>query len=87
MDIKDLPYEQAMKELETIVGRLERGDVALEESVSIFERGEALRLHCERLLKQVEARIEKVTFDAEGKPAGTATLEIEGPGAAERRAG
>jgi exodeoxyribonuclease VII small subunit len=86
-DIKDLPYEQAMKEIETIVGRLERGDVALEESINIFERGEALRMHCERLLKQVEARIEKVAFDGEGKPSGTTPLEVEASGMIERRTG
>lgn len=77
MDIKDLSFEQALKELETIVGRLERGDVALEESIEIYERGEALRSHCDRVLKQAEARVEKLTLDAEGKPSGTVPLDGE----------
>ena len=48
-DIKDMSFERALKELETIVARLERGDVELEESITIYERGEALRDHCDRL--------------------------------------
>lgn len=61
-DIKEMTFERALKELETIVGRLERGDVELEESIAIYERGEALRDHCDRLLKQAEAKVEKLTF-------------------------
>ncbi len=77
-DIKDLSFEQALKELEGIVSRLERGDVALEESITIYERGEALRGHCDRVLKQAEARIEKLTFNADGSPTGTTPLDVEG---------
>ncbi len=71
LDIKDLSFEKALKELESIVGRLERGDVELEESISIYERGEALRDHCDRLLKQAEAKVEKLTFNQAGEPTGT----------------
>jgi exodeoxyribonuclease VII small subunit len=67
--------ERALKELETIVSRLERGDVELEESIAIYERGEALRDHCDRLLKQAEARVEKLTFAADGTPKGTEPLD------------
>jgi exodeoxyribonuclease VII small subunit len=74
-DIKDLSFEQSLKELEAIVGRLERGDVALEESIAIYERGEALRDHCDRLLKQAEAKVEKLTFNADGAPKGTEPLD------------
>jgi exodeoxyribonuclease VII small subunit len=77
-DIKDLSFEQSLKELEGIVSRLERGDVALEESINIYERGEALRAHCDRVLKQAEARIEKLTFNADGTPSGTQPLDVEG---------
>jgi exodeoxyribonuclease VII small subunit len=70
LDIKDMTFEKALKELEGIVGRLERGDVELEESINIYERGEALKDHCDRLLKQAEARVEKLTFNAAGEPAG-----------------
>jgi len=74
-DIKEMSFESALKELEAIVGRLERGDVELEESINIYERGEALRDHCDRLLKQAEAKVEKLTLDAEGQPTGTEPLD------------
>lgn len=76
-DIKDMSFERALKELEAIVGRLERGDVELEESIAIYERGEQLRDHCDRLLKQAEAKVEKLTFAADGSPSGTAKLDPE----------
>lgn len=76
-DIKDMSFERALKELEGIVTRLERGDVELEESITIYERGEALRDHCDRLLKHAEARVEKLTFNADGSPKGTEPLDPE----------
>jgi exodeoxyribonuclease VII small subunit len=76
-DIKDMTFERALKELEVIVSRLERGDVELEESILIYERGEALREHCDRQLKQAEARVEKLTFNADGTPKGTEPLDPE----------
>lgn len=75
LDIKDMTFERALKELEGIVGRLERGDVELEESIAIYERGEALRDHCDRLLKAAEARVEKLTLGADGSPKGTVPLD------------
>ena len=75
-DIKTLPFERALEELETIVKRLEEGKVPLEESVAIYERGEALKRHCEELLRKAEARVEKITLDAAGKPTGTAPLDV-----------
>jgi exodeoxyribonuclease VII small subunit len=74
-EIKTMSFERALKELETIVGRLERGDVELEESITMYERGEALRDHCDRLLKQAEAKVEKLTFGADGQPRGTEPLD------------
>ena len=74
-DIKAMSFERAMKELEAIVNRLERGDVELEESIAIYERGEKLRDHCDRLLKQAEAKVEKLTFSADGAPSGTEPLD------------
>lgn len=74
-DIKDMSFERALKELESIVGRLERGDVELEESIAIYERGEALKAHCDRLLKQAEAKVEKIAFDGNGQPKGTEPLD------------
>ena len=51
-DIKTLSFEAALKELEGIVGKLESGQAPLAESIAIYERGEALKMHCERLLKE-----------------------------------
>jgi exodeoxyribonuclease VII small subunit len=69
-EIKDMSFERALKELESIVERLEKGAVELEESIAIYERGEALREHCDRLLKQAEARVEKLTIGSNGTPTG-----------------
>ena len=77
-DIKDMTFERALKELETIVGRLERGDVELEESITIYERGEALKEHCDRLLKQAEAKVEKLTLGPSGVPDGYGALQAAG---------
>lgn len=74
-DIKEMSFERALKELESIVGRLERGDVELEESIAIYERGEALRGHCDRLLRQAEAKVEKLTVGSDGQPTGTEPLD------------
>jgi len=76
-DVAQLPFEKALAELESIVQKLERGDVPLEESVAIYERGEALKRRCEELLRQAEARVEKITFDASGKPSGTESLDVK----------
>jgi exodeoxyribonuclease VII small subunit len=74
-DVKRLTFERAIEELESIVKRLEEGKVPLEESVAIYERGEALKRRCEELLKQAEARVEKITLDASGKPTGTEPMD------------
>lgn len=76
-DIKDMTFERALKELEAIVGRLERGDVELEESISIYERGEALRDHCDRMLKQAEAKVEKLTIGSDGRPKSAGSFDPE----------
>lgn len=76
-DIREMSFETALKELETIVNRLEKGDVALEESINIYERGEALKEHCDRLLKQAEARVEKLTLNAAGEPTGTEPFKAQ----------
>ena len=76
-DVKKLSFEKAIEELETIVKRLEEGKVPLEELVAIYERGEALKRRCEELLRQAEARVEKITLDAAGKPKGTEPLDVK----------
>ena len=77
VDIANLPFEAALAELEAIVDKLEKGAVPLEESIKIYERGEALKAHCDRLLKNAEMRIEKITLGADGKPKGTTPLDGE----------
>jgi len=76
-DVDQLSFERAIEELETIVKRLEEGKVPLEESVAIYERGEALKRRCEHLLRQAEARVEKIALDASGKPKGTEPLDVK----------
>jgi len=75
-DVKKMPFEAAIQELESIVKELEAGKVPLEKSVEIYERGEVLKARCEELLKQAEARVEKITLDASGKPTGSEPLDV-----------
>ena len=70
------PYG-SLAELEEIVRRLERGDVPLEDSIAIYERGEALKKHCEALLKKAEARIEKITIGPDGQASAVTPLDVE----------
>ncbi|MGD9867638.1 MAG: exodeoxyribonuclease VII small subunit [Hyphomicrobiales bacterium] len=74
-DIASMSFEQALGELEAIVAKLEAGKVELEESIAIYERGEALRAHCDKLLKSAEAKVEKIRLDGENRPAGTVPLD------------
>ena len=74
-DVKNMTFEAALAELEGIVGKLESGQAPLAESIAIYERGEALKAHCERLLKSAEARIEKITLSRDGVPNGTEPLD------------
>lgn len=74
-DIDKLSFEKALGELEQIVGKLERGDVELEQSIRMYERGEALKAHCNKLLAKAEAKVEKIRTDAAGQPAGTEPLD------------
>ena len=73
--VESLSFEQALAELERIVSDLERGDVPLDRSIEIYERGEALKKHCEKLLKAAEDRIEKIRLDRNGQPNGTEPLD------------
>jgi exodeoxyribonuclease VII small subunit len=74
-DVSNLTFEKALAELESIVGKLERGDVPLEESIAMYSRGEVLRTHCETLLKQAEMRIEKIALGTDGSPKGVVPLD------------
>ena len=74
-DIKAMSFEQALKALEAIVDDLERGDVPLDQSIRIYERGEALKDHCDRLLKAAEDKVEKIRLARDGKPIGIEPLD------------
>lgn len=63
-------FEAALKELETIVARLEEGEVDLEDSIALYERGQALKAHCETKLKAAESRLEKIVQGAGGPQIG-----------------
>ena len=77
IDVGQLSFERAIEELESIVRRLEDGKVPLEESVAIYERGEVLKRRCEHLLRQAEARVEKIALDATGKPKGAEPFDVK----------
>jgi exodeoxyribonuclease VII small subunit len=64
--VETLSFEAALKELEDIVARLEQGEVDLEDSIALYERGRALKAHCEKKLKAAEGRLEKIVHGAKG---------------------
>jgi exodeoxyribonuclease VII small subunit len=68
-DVATLSFEQALKELEEIVRQLESGDVELERSIEIYERGAALKAHCEKKLKDAQLRVEKIVLAPDGQAA------------------
>lgn len=74
-EIEKLSFEDAMRELESTVGKLETGDATLEESIALYERGAKLRAHCEKRLREAEERVEKITLSASGEPVGTEPVE------------
>jgi exodeoxyribonuclease VII small subunit len=74
-DIATMPFEAALAELESIVDQLEKGAVALDDSIRLYERGEALKRRCDELLKNAEMRIEKITLSADGVIKGVAPLD------------
>jgi exodeoxyribonuclease VII small subunit len=76
-DVTAMSFEQALAALEKIVDDLERGDVPLDQSIRIYERGETLKAHCDRLLKAAEDRVEKIRLSREGKPVGVEPLDGE----------
>ncbi len=74
-DIDKMSFEEALAALEGIVQQLERGDVALDASITLYERGEKLRSACQKRLDAAQARIEKIVTGADGKPTGTTPLD------------
>jgi exodeoxyribonuclease VII small subunit len=74
--IDTLSFEAALKELEGIVARLEQGQVDLEDSIALYERGQALKAHCEKKLKAAESRLEKIVLGADG-PSGAQAADLD----------
>jgi len=75
--VETMSFEEALAELETIVRQLEQGDVDLEQSIAIYERGSALKDHCEGRLKAAELKVEQIVQSADGSPA-TEAISLEG---------
>ena len=74
--VEDLSFEAALEELETIVSRLEQGEVDLEDSIALYERGMALKAHCDKKLKGAEMRLERIVLGPDGAPKGTEAMEL-----------
>ncbi len=73
--IEDMSFEEAMRELEAIVTQLDSGNVELEKSIALYERGAALKAHCEAKLKAAEEKVAAITLDSDGAPKGTQAFE------------
>lgn len=73
--VSDMSFEEAMAELESVVGQLESGSVDLEKSIALYERGAALKAHCETRLKQAEDKVAAITLDSDGQPRGTTPVD------------
>jgi exodeoxyribonuclease VII small subunit len=76
--ISDMNFEDALRALEQVVRQLESGDVALDQSIALYERGEALRQHCQARLDAAQARIEAIVQDARGQAAATRPFDTDG---------
>ena len=73
--VSEMSFEEAMRALEQVVGQLERGDVALEDSIKLYERGAELKKRCEIKLKEAEEKVAALTLDGDGQPTGTTPVE------------
>jgi len=73
--VAELTFEEALKELETVVGKLERGDVSLEDSIDLYKRGADLKAACERKLADAEEKIAKITLGPDGAASGLTPLD------------
>lgn len=73
--VSEMSFEEAMAELERVVNQLERGDVPLEDSIKLYERGAALNKRCEDKLKEAEEKVAAITLDGNGNPTGTTPVD------------
>jgi exodeoxyribonuclease VII small subunit len=75
-DISTLSFEQALAELETIVGRLETGQAPLEESIELYSRGAQLKAHCQTRLEAARLKVEKIVMGPQGTPERTEAADF-----------
>lgn len=75
--ITDMSFEEALRALEAVVRSLESGDVPLDESIALYERGEELRKACQARLDAAQAKIEKIVAGADGTATGTAPFDAD----------
>jgi exodeoxyribonuclease VII small subunit len=73
--VTELSFEEALKELELVVSKLERGDVALEDSIALYERGASLKATCDKKLAEAEEKIARITLGPDGQPTGLTALD------------
>ena len=73
--VAEMSFEEAMRALEDVVGKLERGDVPLEQSIALYERGAELKKRCEAKLKEAEEKVAAITLDGQGNPVGLTPVE------------
>ena len=76
-DISGLSFEDALRALEDVVRKLESGEVPLDQSIDLYERGEALRKHCQARLDAAQGRIEKIVTGASGEARGTVPFDAD----------
>ncbi|MGB0661346.1 MAG: exodeoxyribonuclease VII small subunit [Mangrovicoccus sp.] len=69
--VTEMSFEEAMTALETVVGQLEKGDVGLDQAITLYERGAQLKAHCEAKLKAAEEKVSQITLAENGVPTGT----------------
>lgn len=75
--VDQMSFEAAMAELEKVVTQLERGDVALEDSIALYDRGAALKKRCEAKLTEAQEKVAAITLSSDGTPTGTAPFDPE----------
>ena len=73
--VSEMSFEAAMSELEAVVTQLDRGEVPLDQSIALYERGAALKAHCEAKLKEAEEKVEQLVLNADGQPTGANPVE------------
>jgi len=76
-NVTKMSFEEAMSELEALVGQLESGNVPLEESIKLYERGEALKKHCEKKLAEAEEKVAQITKGADGTAKGATPADYD----------